>query len=280
MLSITKGSMDIASTPFRKKDKEGNETFFYKKSKDEQFKKFFVSAEDCPRHTKEFLENEKKNMSRLHYAQEYLAQFLDELKRLFDENLINNCCKEKRRDRVGTGKFYIGCDIAGYGEDECTYEILEKMQDKSIVQRDSIIEKRNLTTDTSKKIITLNNIWNFKKIGVDDGGVGFGVFSELMNEEKTKKKTEALNNASRQTDNEGERTKRLLKEEMYFNLLMLMEQGRIKLLDDDEIKASLSSIQYDGEKIWGSYSHICEGIIRGAWLAEKDKSLNIFAHSF
>jgi hypothetical protein len=39
--------------------------------------------------------------------------------------------------------------------------------------------------------------------------------------------------------------KRLLKEEMYFNLLNLMEKGQIKLLDDDELIASLSSVQYE-----------------------------------
>jgi len=63
---------------------------------------------------------------------------------------------------------------------------------------------------------------------------------------------------------------------MYLNLQILMEKGEIKLLDDDEVKASLASIQHDEGKIFGSYSHVAEGIIRAAWLATKDKKLDLY----
>ena len=112
------------------------------------------------------------------------------------------------------------------------------------------------------------------------GCLGFGVFSELMRDPKTKGKTTALNNASREVDDEGVKSKKLLKEEMYINLQVLMEKKQIKLLDDPEIKDSLSTIQHDEEKIYGSNAHIAEGIIRGVYLITKDKSLNIFARSF
>ena len=157
---------------------------------------------------------------------------------------------------------------------------MKKMLDKTIEQRENIIHKRKMTTDTTRKILELDIQYNLKKIGVDDGGIGFGVYSELMDIEGTKRKTIALNNASRPIEYDGEKSKKLLKEEMYFNLLTLMENKKIKLLDDDEVKASLASIQYEDDKVFGSYSHIVEGIIRSAWLASKDKDLNIFAHSF
>jgi hypothetical protein len=38
MLSVVRGSMDIASTPFGKKHKSGEEKYFYKCSKDDRFK--------------------------------------------------------------------------------------------------------------------------------------------------------------------------------------------------------------------------------------------------
>jgi len=275
MMSVIGGSTDIASTPAGKKHKDGSLKHFYKCSLNKKFKKFYVSAEDCPRHTKEFLAEQKERLSKLAYAQEYLAVFTDELRRIYDDELIKEICTLKREEVINkkNGKFYIGVDVAGLGDDECTYEILEQFQNKCLEQRENIIEKRNLTTDTSRKIIDLNQFYNFKKIGVDDGGIGFGVFSELMNHENTKRKTEALNNASRETNRDGTKSKKLLKEEMYINLLALMENKRIKLLNDNEVKLSLSSIQHDDGKIFGSYSHITEGIIRAAWLAEKDKSL-------
>lgn len=281
MLSVVKGSMDIASTPFGKKNKDGSLKFFYKCSLDDHYTKFYVSAEDCPRHTKEFLEKEKARLSRLAYAQEFLALFLDELQRVISDELIKKCCILKRRKEFQPGRYYLGCDVAGFGRDECTFEIFDKISKDEIEQVENIIEKRNLTTDTSDRIIKLDLIYKHRKLGVDDQGIGFGVFSELKNNDRTKRKVEALNNSARAIDYQGEKSKKLLKEEMYMNLQVLMEKGKIKLLDDDEIKASLSSMQYDEDgSIFGSYSHICEGIVRGLWLASQDKSLKCFMRTF
>lgn len=282
MISITKGSIDIASTPFGKRHKDGTDKFFYKCSKDDKFKKFYVSAEDCPRHDKDFLDQQKEKMSKLAYAQEYLAIFTDELLRIFDDDLINDICILKRENfKSRKSRYYIGCDIAAFGKDECTYEVFEVRESGEIRHRENIVERRNYTTDTSKKIIQLNRAYDFIKVGIDDAGVGFGVYSELMNDEETKRKTEALNNASRPLNRDGTRSKKILKEEMYLNLLALMENKNIGLLDDDEVKASLASMQYDEDgKIFGWNSHVTEGIIRGAWLAEKDKGLKVFIRTF
>ena len=278
MLSIVQGSIDISSTPFGKKHKDGTEKFFYKCSYEEKFRKFYISAEDCPRHDKEFLKYQKEHLPRLAYAQEYLAIFTDELRRIFDDDLINKICIKKRDEKFSVNrnsKYYIGVDVAGLGDDECSYEVLEKLQDKLIVQKENLVEKRNFTTDTSRKVIELNRIFKFSKIGVDDAGIGFGVYSELMQNDETKRKTEALNNASRIIDKDGKKSKKLLKEDMYYNLLSLMENKKIYLLDDDDLQASLASVQEDEGKIFSSYSHISEGIIRSAWLAATSKDLNI-----
>ena len=279
MMSVVGGSRDIASTPAGKLHSDGSEKYFYKCSKDDDFKRFYVSAEDCPRHKKEFLEKERERLSKLAYAQEYLAIFTDELKRLFSNELIRDLCVLEPLEEMRVGEYYLGVDVAGLGEDECSYEVLERLGDGRIEQRANFTEKRNLTVDTSRKIFSMNQTYNFRKIGVDDAGVGFGVWSELMNDDRTKRKTIALNNASRAVDKDGVKSKKILKEEMYINLQVLMENKKIQLLKDDEVKDSLASIQHDEGKIFGSNSHITEGIIRAAWLA-KDKSLNIFARRF
>lgn len=279
MMSVVRGTMDIASTPAGRLHKDGSEKFFYKCSKDDKFKKYYVSAEDCKRHTKEFLAEAKKRLSRLAYAQEYLAIFTDALRQIFPEDLLKKYCVLKRRTEFFKGDYYLGVDIAGFGDDECTFEIFQRLGN-SIEQRENIILKRQLTTDTTRKILELNLRWLFKKIGIDDGGLGFGVYSELIGNLNIKRKVIPLNNASRIAGIDNKK-KKLLKEEMYYNFLTLLEQGRIKLLDDDEVKASLSSMQVDeDEKIFGSYSHIAEGIVRAVWCAEKEKGLNIFVRSF
>lgn len=281
MLSVTKGSMDISSTPFGKKHRDGSLKFFYKCSLNEQFKKYYISAEDCPRHTKEFLAEMKSRLSRLAYAQEFLAIFTDELKRIFDDEMLDAILILKQQNVVvnTTAKKYLGVDVAGFGKDDCTYEGFQKLSKNNIEQIDHVVEKRNFTTDTSKRIIALDNLRKYIKIGVDDGGIGFGVYSELMAHDQTKRKTEPMNNASRPLDREGNKSKRLLKEEMYINLLVLMENRKIKLFDNDEIRASLQSMQYDEDgKIFGSDSHIAEGIVRGTYLASQDKTLNIYLY--
>jgi hypothetical protein len=225
----------------------------------------------------------KKRLSKLAYAQEYLAIFTDELKRIFDDELLKEVCVLKQTEvRIETfAKKYLGVDVAGFGDDECTYEGLQELAKEKLVQIDHIVEKRNYTTDTSKRIIGLDKLRNYSEIGVDDGGVGFGVYCELMQHSRTKRRTIALNNATRWTDAEGTKSKKILKEDMYINLLILMENKKIKLFDNEEIKLSLESMQYDEDgKIFGSYSHIAEGIVRAAWMATQNKSLNIFVHAY
>jgi len=280
MMSVIGGSRDIASTPAGKLHADGSEKYFYKCSKDSKFKSFYVSAEDCPRHTKEFLSGEKERLSKLAYAQEYLAVFTDELKRLFSKELIEEICTLEEPAAIDKrGQYYLGVDVGGLGEDECSYEVIELLSNKTMEQRANFTERRNMTVDTSRKIFSMDSSYNFKKIGVDDAGIGFGVWSELMNDDRTKRKTIALNNASRVTDKDGKKHKKILKEEMYIALQLLMENKKIKLLNNDEVKASLASIQHDEGRIFGSNSHITEGIIRAVWLA-KDKPLNIFVRSF
>lgn len=281
MLSVTGGSMDLLSTP------RGKEGYFYECSKREDFKKFYVSAEQCPRHNKEFLEAEKSRMSALEYAQEYLAMFLDDLKRLFPESLVEKVCCLKR-DVGYKGDFYLGVDVAGLGEDLSTLEILRKEREGGIRQIENITMSKTLTTQLTDKILDLEKLFRFRRIGIDDGGVGFGVFSELLNNEMTRGKTEALNNSRRPLDRDETQHKRILKEDMYFKLLSLMEHGNIKLLDDDEIKDSLASVQWEmimkeGQQtrmhIFGRNTHITEGLIRAAWLASQSKNLNIWVRS-
>lgn len=281
-LSVTKGTIDVASTP------RGKEGFFYKCSLREDFKKFYVSAEDCPRHDPKFLEQQKKNMSELEYAQEYLAVFLDELRRIFPDELLKKCCILKRAEYLVGRDYFMGVDVARMGEDLSTFQIIRRINTDYAEQVESLFTSKQLITQTTDKIIELNKIYDFIKIGVDDGGAGAGVFDNLIKEETTRRKTIALNNASKPLDRDGKRSKKVLKEDMYMNLLYMLEKGKLKLLDDDELALSLKSIQYEyvlkeGRetrfRIFGSYSHHVEGLVRAAWLIAQEKRLNIWIKS-
>jgi len=227
----------------------------------------------------EYLKREKVRMSELEYAQQYLAQFLEELSQMFPDELINQCQTLNRYE--GTeGEFYMGVDVARMGGDETTFEILER-RDNKLIHRENIINRYTLTTDTVDKILELDEKWNFKNIYVDDGGLGVAVFDQLLIEDQTKRKAVAINNASRALDRDASRKKKLLKEDLYLNLKRLMERGEISLLKDSEVFTSLKSVVYESDtvkssvRIYGRYTHVAEGLIRAAW-AIRHKRLNIY----
>ncbi|MAF43366.1 MAG: hypothetical protein CMI54_04225 [Parcubacteria group bacterium] len=281
MLSVTGGTMDLSSTP------KGKEGYFYEASLRDDFEHFYVSAEDCPRHTKQYLDNEKKHMSKLEYAQEYLAIFLDDLKRVFSDELLDRVSVYSRSSPIQNNSYYLGVDCARLGGDETTYIIIDGTNKDKFKQTESIAKTGTLVTQIADEIIELDKVWKFKKIGIDDAGVGAGVFDILLKDSPVKHKVIGLSNAKRALDRTDKSFVKALKEDMYLNLLTMLENNKLKLLRDSDLIASLKNIQYEyvvteGKKtrfrIFGNNTHIAEGLIRAAWLL-KSKSLKLWVAS-
>lgn len=272
MLAVTRGHIWLLSTPF------GKQGYFYRCFSDKTFEVYHVSSEDCPRKNEEFLQHEKDSMTKAQYSQEYLGEFVDELMQMFGDDLIRSCQDQERQSIISQRtKKFMGVDVGGMGGDFSTFEITEVRKDHLYqIEHEEI--SMVMTTETTDKILRLDNKFNCKKIYVDDNGIGFGVFSELLKDSQTKRKVIGINNASRPIDKDG-RKKKILKEDLYNNLLGLMERGKLHLLKDNEIFNSLKSVQVEytrnGMRIYGRNTHIAEGLIRSAW-GVKDKSLNIY----
>ena len=277
MLAVSKGDLILLSTP------RGAKGYFYECFKDNEYKNWHVSSEDCPRISKEFLETQKKRMTKLEYAQEFKGEFIESLQKYFPTELIRTCMTlEKGEYRVGK-EYYLGLDFARYGGDENAYIIAEKSQDGERLKVISAEVQSDVSTAlTIQKILVLESIHHFSKIYLDDGGLGAPILDQLLVTSETRRKVVGLNNASRAIDREG-RVKRLLKEDLYANLKVCMEQNKIELIKNDELFHSLESIQFEiGEdgrsKIFGSYAHLTEALIRAAW-AIRTKALKIWVHS-
>lgn len=289
MLVTTGGDIILISTPHGKKG------FFYDCYHSEQFKTWHINSVDnltnrpisddwsLLQRDKAIghIAAEKKRMSEREFGQEYEGKFLDDLSQFYPDEVIRKAMIWSRRDEGKEGKdFYLGVDVARMGGDQTTFEILEK-RGEQLYHVENIVWKRTLLSETIDKILDLDMRFNFKRIYIDDGGVGVGVFDALLSNPLTKRRTTALNNAQRIIEYNPDGTpkkKKLLKEDLHNNLLHLMEKGKIMLLDDGNIWLSLKSIQYEymNEKggatmrIFGDDSHIVEGIIRAAWCI-KDK---------
>ena len=299
-LMTNAGKVWQCSTP------HGKEGYFYESflNKQDRYKVFHISSEKVMKERElseswtqerkteilKFLEEERVSMSALRYGQEYLGLFLDDLRKYFSDELIEKVCCLKRRPNIIPDRIYsCGVDIARMGKDETAFQVLEKRENGMLRHVESVVTKKTLTTETEDRIRELHKIYQFEKIYIDSGSgsLGVGIMDHLLRYEDTRREVVSINNRTRPLDRFGKRSTRLLKEDLYEHLLYLMETGKILLLDDDNIKASLRSIQAefivkDDEvsqyKIFGNYSHCVEALIRSCWIA-KEKNLNIWISS-
>lgn len=288
-LTTTGGKIILLSTPI------GSSGYFYECFNDDDFQKWHISAEEVAESREEpqrtyMLNDQRKQkarMSKLEYAQEYLGEFIDDMRRVFSDELVRQCCVLER-DPIRHGDFFLGVDIARMGDDLGTYEIIRKTDDGKFIQVESIVTEKKFTTETYDKIIELDNQYHFRQIGIDagSGSLGVGILDFLLRNTQVKRKVIALNNRQRNLDHRGEKKRTLMKEDMYMNLLAMMEKGVIKLLNDDELIAALRAIQYEyniDPKRKSSvaifafehhYTDLVEGLIRAAWLANQ-KHINM-----
>ena len=288
-LLTTAGRMILVSTPW------GKAGYFYEQYMSGDFKTFHVNSLDVMKNREinedwheiqrqkalERIERNRKRWSELKFMQEYMGEFMDGLLQFFSDKLIKECQTLKRPDKIEEGVYYLGVDVAAMGSDASTFEIFRKLDNGHMVHVENLVTLKTFIPETTKRIIELNRRYNFKKILIDDGGFGVAVFHDLLFEETTKRKVEAINNSSRALDKDGSRSKRILKDDLYMNTLRLMEQSKVRFLDDENLFFSFKSIQKELDeetkklKISGEDSHIVEGVIRALWEAQ-GKNLSIW----
>ena len=234
------------------------------------------------------LAEEKKDMTDVEYGNEYLGLFLSELKRFFPDDLIKKACVLEKNPTMH-GRRYLGVDV-GRMFDPSSFEDICKIDDKYF-QVDSQTTFKKYTNETQDKIIELNRAVGYKEIGIDagSGALGVGVYDNLMVVDDVKRKLRAMNNRSIALDKDGKKKQSLKKIDYYNNLKAMLQNGELKLLKDDAVMKSMRSVRWElpdendpdsRMTILGNDTHICEGLMRAAELAKKDKSLNIFARRF
>jgi len=314
-LLTTGGEIWMSSTPAGKKGYFW-ESFNRDKDNDEgRFKVWHISSEkvinDRPitdvwtKDTKDkalkLLEEEKAEMSTLQYGQEYLGLFLDDLRQYFSDELIERVCVLKRNAQRPKDNLFLGVDIARLGDDATTYEVIHKRIVETsdgmkirLNHVENIVKKLQLTTQTERDILYLNTNWDFNYIGIDAGAgsLGVGILDRLRENNATRNKTIAMNNRQISLDKDGMKRQRILKEDMYEYMLSMLERGDLQLLDDEDIKQSLKSVQWEiasGDedkgiiskvRIFGKDTHIVEGLVRACYLAKERKVNKPWIHTF
>lgn len=256
------------STPF------GKEGFFYEIFQDPDFKCWKISSEECARIPKETLVKWKKDFSAVEYAQEVLGDFIDEVSRLFPEELLN----ESFFDEVEVYETKdLGIDVARFGADSNAF-VTATFKDNLITIPFAELTKQKDIYETYLKVSVMELQNHYRKIKIDEGGVGGGLVDFLKN--KFHSKIIGINNASRAESSDGRR-KKIMKEDLYSNAIMLMRDKKIKIKKNIELYNSLVSTQFkyvdDNLVIFSRDNHLAEAFVRAIW---KPKNLNIFVLGF
>lgn len=277
-LAITRGKIWLLSTPF------GRQGYFYERFNDDSYTKFHVSSESCPRADHEFLAREKASKTKMVYAQEYLGEFVDELRQFFPTDILEKVLVldiTSSTTSVPTfGDTFCGVDVARLGRDDTAIFSLNRTHRERLTQICPVeVTNKTLLTETIRRIKRADKRYRYKAIYIDTTGVGAGVFDVLLEDPQTKRKVVSIDNAMRSIDMNDRRSK-ILKEDLYSNLLRLMESRDIVLYADPEIMLSLKSVQYEYSdngriKIFGNDTHIAEALVRAAWCI-KDKRLSLW----
>jgi hypothetical protein len=275
------GYVVLLSTPF------GKGGYFHSSFTDPDFRQWHVNSEDCPRIPKDFLHKEKQRMTKAEYRQEYQGEFTDEWNQFFPTDLIKKRMSfiewDKRKDSSIQSRYYLGVDIARYGGDENAFVICEMIKSNLKIVK-CFTTQRVSTTDTIGRILEVNKEFNFRKIFIDDAGIGGAVTDLLI--EKLGRKVTGLNNSSKRFEMQGEEKKKgILKEDLYSNMLMLMETGKLDIISDLALLRSMKNITYTygsiesksshNVHIFGEQSHLCEAAVRACWCI-KEKGLDLY----
>jgi phage FluMu gp28-like protein len=90
MLAVSGGALWLMSTPF------GKRGFFWEtwERGGAEWERVRVTAYDCPRIGREFLEEERRNMGEKWFRQEYMCEFVDAVSGVFDRDLVSQAISE------------------------------------------------------------------------------------------------------------------------------------------------------------------------------------------
>lgn len=233
----------------------------------------------------EFIKSERVRLTELQFAQEYLGQFVDDLKQWFsDTELKTTMLQEKVPvESKESRDFCIGVDIGRMGGDETVFTIYER-RDELMIWRETEIWKETTLDRIAYHIQDLDRLWKFKKIYLDNGGIGIGVYDILVNTPGFgKKRVIGVNNSSvvvEYSQDGREKKRKWMKEEIYTNLKVLMQQRKILLPADNATWLSLKGVQYEYinqrkgvmlkiDSPDHNNSHIVEATVRAALFAKE-----------
>jgi phage FluMu gp28-like protein len=233
MLSTTDGYAIFLSTPW------GKDHFFYRAFVNPAYSVHKVKSEQCPLIKPEFLEEMRQNMTKEAYLMEYEAEFVEALNSYFPQDLIRKCVELAQKLGVElygslevtfpSGDYYAGVDFGKLKD----YSVITVLKREGNILKLVYMYQFPLETPYTHVIghlVRANQKFKFRKVLVDQTGVGEPVLEEIRNQ--------GLSSV------EGLKFTVQTKEELLSNLKIAMEQNRLAIPYHRQFCQQINEQQY------------------------------------
>jgi len=142
--------------------------------------------------------------------------------------------------------YLLGADLARMGQDSSCYIIIEEGEPHKVVFCKEVA--KNTMDEAIDYILYLHNKFKFRKIVIDQTGLGAGVVDVLAKQLNSPAKLSQLNyNQKLQTHDVivGLTFTVKSKQDIYSNLKVLMEQGLLKIPNHKKLIYQLKDLRYE-----------------------------------
>jgi len=227
MLATTDGMLILLSTPW------GTGNFFHRAFCDPRYSTHRVPSSRNPLIPEEFLEEQRRRMTRESYAMEYEALFVDAATSYFPMDLINDCVAtylefEKPGD-LRPGDYYGGLDL-GKLKDNSVLAVVRAGEPVRLVY----LKEFRLGTSYPEVIgdvVEVDRELKLRKLLVDRSGIGEAVVDEL--------REEGVDSA------EGAFFTRPKKVEYLAYMKLMMQRDRFKMPYDQKLISQMNEQRYE-----------------------------------
>jgi phage FluMu gp28-like protein len=248
MTFVSDGTIVLCSTPY------GASGYFYEKSEKarlyeeagdpdevdgEYWYRTHASSYDNPKIDEDDIEGFKEGKTQKQIKQEVLGEFIPTGDQFFTNSLIRQC-RDDEIERSPGSKVYCGVDLGASGVDQTVFALIDETGDIFSVETHDfgLVESR-------KRLMQLDNFYDFEQINVDRGGVGEGFIAELRHAIGNKVEDVYLSTQKKQS--------------VYQTLKAHMESGDIRFPPDKDIRLQLEKLGFKKTKTGNLSIHAKQG---------------------
>ena len=198
----------------------------------------------------EYVNMMKEELSEDQIKTQLYAEFIDDQDAYFKFALINSCISQENFEYEDKKTYYLGVDVARLGKKETAMIVVQKGSRK---EPHKVVEIKSFKQMKSYQIVykiqELDKTYQFEKIYVDETGVGGGTVDYLKTKYGVYEKNKSVDKFEKVYDENakiiGVTFTLASKLDIYSNLKVLMERGKLKFPEHRKLISQLADLRYE-----------------------------------